>query len=481
MPFLAPLALSLAACGVVPPPPGVGVEDPALDDSDAVGVDTPSGPEDTPGGLGDTPADDPPAGDTPSDTPEPPAPPPGPYRLTQLDRRFGGELISGDTLQSPTGNDTHHRFNLMGTDLGVPVVHGDRAYLFFGDTVGWRAIWTWGEDPDSVAHLPLAALRADPTAVTRDLTFLVTPDVPSVAAAAYPGVARDFAGAAMIAPPGQPLQDFIADGAGPFPWMPGTFEVPTGALSQDGAIWLFYAGLVDFGPPTRATASYLARFDPGTDVPTYTIVRGLDALQGGAMGGHFIQVAPIRWGGDVYLFGTGAYRRSGVTLAKLPAAALSTGAGTAYWDGAAFVASPAVPPIFEADGVGELSVLALEAEGLVLALYQRELRDPSGWLIDNSVVLRVAPSPTGPWSDAVPLTAMTDPAFQAEHCCARQDACPGAQILHCDRAGLYGAYLLPAVTVTPTAAGVRLDVPFLASTWDPYNVVMFTSTVDAAR
>jgi hypothetical protein len=52
---------------------------------------------------------------------------------------------------------------------------------------------------------------------------------------------------------------------------------------------------------------------------------------------------------------------------------------------------------------------------------------------------------------------------------------PGAQILHCEAAGLYGAYLLPSITVEPGPGdAVELQLPFVASTWDPYNVVLFT-------
>jgi hypothetical protein len=50
--------------------------------------------------------------------------------------------------------------------------------------------------------------------------------------------------------------------------------------------------------------------------------------------------------------------------------------------------------------------------------------------------------------------------------------------MHCAVAGLYGAYILPAISVADAGNGAReLDIPFLVSTWDPYNVVLFTTTV----
>ncbi len=457
---------SLLALACAPPPAGETRTAPTATDS---GGAVPSGTDHT--GAPVTAVDDTGAVTVPA---------PGPFAATLAHLRFGCELINGDTVDRPSANDTHHRFNLLGTDLGVPVVAGSEVFLFFGDTVGYRQIWTWGEDPDSVAHLPLAALEADPSAVCRDLEVLVTPDVPSVAAGVDPSIRRDFAGAAMVAPLGTSVTDFVGDPAGPFPWMPGTFEVPTGGLYQDGRIWLFYAGLVDFGPPIRPTSSYLVRWDPQSSVPTYEIVRPVDALRGGAMGGGFVQVAPVRWGPDLYLFGTGDFRRSGVTLARLPATELATGAGTSFWDGTSFGSDPAVPPVFETDGVGELSVVARESDGLVLALYQRELKNADGWLIENRILLRAAPHPTGPWSEPLTVIDMADPGFQAAHCCTGA-TCPGERILHCDRAGLYGAYLLPALRVERAADGsIHVEAPFLVSTWDPYNVVTFTAEVDLA-
>jgi hypothetical protein len=268
--------------------------------------------------------------------------------------------------------------------------------------------------------------------------------------------------------------------------LPGTFEVPSGALAQEGKAYLFYTGLVEVAPTTRATLSYLARWDaPGASTPNYQIVRPVDALEGGALGGHFLQVAPVEYEGALYLFGSGDYRRSGVYLARLDAAELETGNGTALFDPAAgdFQEAAAlnqeqreaVQPLFEQDGVGELSVAFIPEAGALVALYQRELRDEAGSIIDNRLLVRVAVAPEGLWSEPVTVIDMADPSFQQAHCCA--ETCPGDQLLHCDRAGLYGAYLLPATNFAPAADGGVLELPFLVSTWDPYNVVLFSTRI----
>jgi hypothetical protein len=263
--------------------------------------------------------------------------------------------------------------------------------------------------------------------------------------------------------------------------------VPAGGFAADGVAFLFYAGRVELAP-TRATIGYLARWDtPGVGSPTYAVVREIDALVGGALGGHFIQIAPIERDGVLFLFGTGDYRKSGVYAARVDLSALATGDGTEVWDplgGAWRVAADlsqtereAVEPVFEGhDGVGEISMMRLEEPDVILALYQRELHDGGGAIVDNRIVLRVASAPEGPWSDALTIVDMADPAFQGAHCCGA--TCPGQQILHCNLAGLYGAYLLPAVqAVEAPDRAWELDLPFLASTWDPYNVVLFTTSV----
>ncbi|MBL8942264.1 MAG: DUF4185 domain-containing protein [Myxococcales bacterium] len=414
-------------------------------------------------------------------------PPPTTWTPAFVSRSLVCKLVSSTGIDAPTDNHTHTRFNLRGTDLGVPALLGDRLLLFFGDTVGYRGIWDFGEDPDAVGWIAAADVQADPAALCDGLSFYVTPDVPSVAAGIDPAIERDFAGASMTAPPGEAIGDYIAQGAGPFDFMPGTFEVPTGALADDEGVWLFYAGLVETAPQTRATRNYLARWlaPSAAPLPAYQIVRPIDDLDGGALGGHFIQVAPVVHGDALWLFGTGDYRRSGVHVARLDREAIATGIGTELfdpatqaWRVAADLDAPgraAIAPSFEEDGVGELSVIWLEDPGLLVALYQRELHGPDGAIVDNRVVLRTAPGPEGPWSDAVTIVDMADPEFAAAHCCGA--TCEGEEILHCLVAGLYGAYLLPVTEVAVVDGGIEVELPFVVSTWDPYNVVLMVARV----
>ncbi len=215
------------------------------------------------------------------------------------------KLISDVGITDPTANDTHHRANLRGTDLGIPLVVDDALFLFFGDTQGNRTIWAPGEDPDSVARVGAVQASDDPDVLCDGLEFLLTRDDPSVAAQDDPTILRDFAASTMTAPPGQALSDYIGDSPPPFPNIPGTFEVPTGALRVGDEVYTWWAGQTTFNPRPQMRLSYLARWDLPRTLPNHQIVRPFDALDEGALGGHFLQAWPVMLGDTVYVLGTG--------------------------------------------------------------------------------------------------------------------------------------------------------------------------------
>ncbi|MGH1347259.1 MAG: DUF4185 domain-containing protein [Nannocystales bacterium] len=405
-----------------------------------------------------------------------------------LDYQLRCKLISGADIEDPTANDTHHRANLRGTDLGIPLVVDDQLLLFFGDTQGYRTIWMPGEDPDTVGRVDAAQAREDPGVLCDSLEFLLTADDPSVAAASDPSILRDFAASTMLVPPGEVLSDYIGDSPPPFPNIPGTFEVPTGALRIGDDVYTWWAGKTTFDPRPQMTLSYLARWDRPRTLPNHQIIRPFDALEGGALGGHFLQAWPIVLQESVYVLGTGDYRFGGVSLMRFPVAEIETGDEAAVFDPSSGTwvdtagADPgglgSIPTLFEDDGVGELGGVFLEASGVFIVMYQRELHDRGGAVIDNRVVLRTAAQLEGPWSDAVTVIDMADPAFTAQHCCGA-DGCQGNQILNCFVAGLYAIYPLPSPTVTTGDDGtLDVDLAFVASTWNPYNVVLFETQVE---
>lgn len=413
-----------------------------------------------------------------------------PLEVELLSRELVCKLISGDSMDAESANRTHTRFNLRGTDLGTPAIVGDELHLFFGDTHGWREIWRVGEDPDSVARVSLADARADITTLCRSLDFYVTGDIPSVAADTDPSVQRDFEGGYLRAPPGELIRDYIdrpvaafATETGSFA---GSFEVPSGAISHAGETYVFWSTRPGTGAIGPMRLSFIARWDSAGSSPLlYQILHSIDDLEWDRpLGGHFLQNAPVITGEHLYLFGTGRYREDGVHLARKPASDIDAPGGfelydprTEAWVVASSISADeraAIPAIIDESvrGIGELGVQYVESAGLYVLMYQQLSAASSG----NQMVMQVARAPTGPWS-RLSVIRMEDPDFRLRHCCIPGGDCPGERILHCDMAGLYAIYPLPLIEAADVDGAIELTVPFVASTWVPYSVVLFRATV----
>lgn len=392
------------------------------------------------------------------------------------------KLINGKALDDPTPNDTHFRANLRGTDLGIPVAHDGSLYFFFGDTAGLRGIWPFGPEslPDAVGVISHAAAKATPSALCTDLRFLVGSAAASVGRAADPRIQRDFAAGSMTPPPGHSLAEYIHNPAGPrganaFPHLPGDFEVPSGAFSYGGSIYVFYT-TVDSPSVVEMKGSYLARWTSPSPSgsPAYQILYGVDQRfdGSGALRGDFINIASVVAGDYVYLFGSGKYRASTVHLARKKLATLSTAGGFERFDAATKTWRAAndatAKPIITTPAVGELSVQYFPNLGR-WAMTTQEFTAGK-----NQIVARFADTPEGPWSPAQAIASLADPAFRSKYCCIG-DECAGERLFHCDRAGFYAPYMLPDAELRKDAS---FTIDFVMSTWDPYNVALMSASFD---
>jgi hypothetical protein len=389
------------------------------------------------------------------------------------------KLISNRNLDDPTANDTHHRFNLRGTDLGIPVAHGNDVYFFFGDSAGYKGIWPLGAQSlaDAVGYsgVPAAELALAPEKLCSNLRFLALPPANSVGPKLGAQIERDFAAGAMVAPGGQSLASYIHNPAGDrgqnqFPYLPGDFEVPSGGFSANGAIYVFYTSVQV--TPLEMKGSYLARWAaPSTaGLPNYEILYPVDQRYdaNGALGGDFINIAALVEGDYVYLYGTGTYRASPVHLARKKLTQLATPGGFERYDAVSrtWSTSNASGPVVATPSIGELSVRYFPQLGRY-AMLDQEITNNR-----NLVVARFAEAPEGPWSASVVVGDMGDPAFSAKYCCVNND-CLGQRLFNCDRAGFYGTYLLPEAAVN---ADGSFALSFTMSTWDPYNVALMRAT-----
>jgi Domain of unknown function (DUF4185) len=376
------------------------------------------------------------------------------------------KLLSNRNTSDPTPNDVQHRANVLGADLGIPVEYGDQLFLFFGDTIGFAGIWGGGEShPDAVGHGadPASAIAAQPNLLCSDLQIATLAPAQSIGPQVDPSVEADFAGAAMTAPAGSTLGDFIHDPAGStsgtmFQNLPGDFEVPSGAFSAGDSIYVFYTTVVTPND-LEMKASYLAQWKQPTagGPPDYQILYPVDERfdGSGALHGDFINIAAEVSGDYVYLFGTGAYRASGVHLARKRLDALATPGD--FEDLGMIITTP---------GYGETSVRYFPEVDRWMLLAEESL--PAS----NRIVAYFAQHPEGPWSAPVTVHDMADPAFAAKYCCTTDDNCAGQQMFNCDRTGFYGTYLLPTVML----GGDAFTVTYTMSSFSPYNVALFQTT-----
>jgi hypothetical protein len=375
------------------------------------------------------------------------------------------KLLSNRNASDPTANDVQHRANILGADLGIPVVADDRLYLMFGDTIGFAGIWPLSEShPDSIGYgLDSAtAIAAQPNLLCNRLGIVTLPASQSLGPDANPAIEADFAGVAMAPPSGQSLGQYIRNPSGPsgstFAHLPGDFEVPSGAFSVGSAIYVFYTTVVSRSDVSMK-GSYLAKWaQPGTSGPFgMQILHQVDQRfdGNGAMKGRFINVAAEVHGNYLYVFGTGEYRKSSIHVARKPLAMIDSPGG--YEHLGEIVATP---------GYGEISVRYFPSLERWMLLAE-ELKPTS-----NRIVAHFAAKPEGPWIGPIVVHDMADSSFRAQYCCTSEDNCLGNQFFNCNRTGFYGTYLMPSII----DAGDWFTVTYTMSSFSPYNVALFQAT-----
>jgi Domain of unknown function (DUF4185) len=202
-------------------------------------------------------------------------------------------------------------------------------------------------------------------------------------------------------------------------------------------------------------------------------------------GGKFINVACVIepngvpglpfTGPALLAWGSGRYRESNVYLACATLGAIQqqsswhffTGQGS-QWSSDQRLSAP----MFIQPQVGELSVAWVAPLGLWLLLYNAGA--PRG------INARVATAPWGPWSDPV---LIFDPGWPGVgygyfmHVANGSDPMsdPGRQG---EWGGEYGPYLIDRyIRTVPSHGQPQAQVYFVMSTWNPYNTVLMTATI----
>lgn len=368
-----------------------------------------------------------------------------------------------------TPSQSWSRSGIKGTDLGIVVEHNGRRFLLFGDTE-WEA--NWG------AANAIAEIRMDP--------------------------ARPI----MVNFHGSPLRVLGGNTTDV------EFDVPLDGFSLQGRFFLFCSSdhLADGKVMGR---SVLARaFDPAMPIDPAVRDRPLDHLFLTTFSDHHfinvsVQLRPagsvpgIATEGDVLLlWGTGAYRADDLRLAYIdlspPVLAHLFGnepfpirqLRPRYFTGVHPEGMPTwsnvddhARPLFWPSALGEISVRWAPVLNRYVMMAMSGPEDPMG----NSVWLRTAPQPWGPWSRRRQVFDwMTDGKGVRD---------PDGQFIHNrDRPDIVKDCLFPAQCETPGAgyapyifdiginpANGRVHLRYTLSTWNPYQVVMMEHVVTRAE
>jgi hypothetical protein len=312
----------------------------------------------------------------------------------------------------PTVNRTASEAGIVGTDLGFSFEYNGKLVFLFGDTQTSDGVKR-KKDEDALAfadlrpsedgciHLNFAKNPVD--------GFFQPPKIPHVANSGY--------------------------------------DVPAGGLSNDGKIYIYFTtdhskkktmGRSVLGVSNNNGQSFSKVYDFSSD--------------------YFINVAPVKFQKDIFLFGSGDYRKSSPYLSVTTPSTLEDKSAVKYFSGLDpetqqpnwSTSEKDSKPLFEDACIGELSVV-----------YDPELKK---WLMlyncgPLGIEMRTADQAWGPWTAS---QVIFEPARDGAIGKFVGAGVPKA-------GGVYGPYMVPSFFETN---GNLRTIYYMLSTWDPYAVVL---------
>lgn len=307
--------------------------------------------------------------------------------------------------------DTVSRWKVQGTDLGIFWMGDDATLLTaFGDTFGkWSGDGGGGQEWRS--NVLLRSSQLNPS---DGITF-------DSAIEEEDGMARELI-------PSMKLSGIEMT------------TIPTAAIAVGGRQYMAFMSVNEWGDPGRWNTNF-SRIAYSDDLgETWNYEDGPTWENTEDWSHPFQMVAFAQRDADtLYMFGTPNGRAGTVSLARVASDRILERDAWEYWDGSEWDSDEfAVTPLFDSPA-SELSVI-----------YNRDL---DRWVMvtlqeADGLILRTAPEPTGPWSDA---TLIADPL---------------------DHPSLYGGFIHPA-----SATGS--DIYYAMSEWRTYSVYLLRVTIDA--
>lgn len=254
-------------------------------------------------------------------------------------------------------NRTASRWNVHGTDLGHMFLHEEAIYMVFGDTFGKRT----GNGRDHRSNVMAVIRDADPT---DGLAFdaMITD---------RPGHARELIGAEDLSNQKKTV-------------------IPTSGVSVNGRMFLHYMALDHWGSAGEWELNRSGIAYSGDDGQTWKIS---DVTWPGDS--NFGQVAFIKKGSYVYLFGIPGGRFGSAKLARVDKNHILDRNYYQYWNGNSWTGARTDATTIIPASVGELSVRWNSYYRKWILMTKRQERRGDGY----GIVLRTANCLTGSWSD----------------------------------------------------------------------------------
>lgn len=316
---------------------------------------------------------------------------------------LGARMLS--PITGPASPNDPVRWDFFGSDLANVFWHDDRLQVTFGDSFGRGNRWS-GRNWRSNAMAVLEPVRGRP----EELRFA------SMVSGGF-GWAREIL-------PSRKVDNIEMT------------VLPTSGVSVGHRMFLHYQSVrhwIESGFWQVGHAGIAYSDDGGQHW-----IRPASARWPGRIG--FEQAALVRHEGMVYAFGIPAGRVGPIRLRRVAEDQILEAAAWEYWNGGGWSPAPVdAAPLFPGPA-GQLSVAWNPRHRLWMMLYL----DPS----QDAIVLRLAPTLTGPWSE-------------------EQVAVRGQHGAH---PGLYAPYILP---IPQTGE----EVWFTMSKWWPYNVFLMRMTL----
>lgn len=274
--------------------------------------------------------------------------------------RVTGATPSGESLPNP--NQTHTRYEVYGTDLGIVWDKGGgEVFLLFGDTfgVGWC-----GDGGCGGGWRSNVLARSSDAALADGLTF-------STMIQDTPGHAKE------ILPSKKVNNDEMT-------------VIPTAGVTVGSRHFIHYMSVNHWGDAGMWFTNYAGIAYSDDNGQSWVKHPSARWQNNASWTNPFQMGAFLKNGGFVYLYATPNGRFGNVYLARVPEGSLLDINAYRYWDGNGWaVAQSAARPVVIGIA-GELSVAYNAALGRFLMTYLNEHR--------QAVVLRDAGTPTGPWS-----------------------------------------------------------------------------------